>query len=228
MRRPEEIRSSPKDWVNVLLVAYPFLVGRGIGNLLLYGSQATSFYMKSGLRSKDLDLVTDQLRPRHLDELARALRELPNVEVRSTTVQTRIFNGRMMRTYSVEMRIRTRPFFVEIFDAVLDGQSPAILTPHVRSGKRWGLRLWVPTQNAIVALRLCFRQPEGISRLNAIRLNRFIKENRKHISSRKIGRMILEWGMGDVVIRNLSGLKRRHRLGIIGQDEIVRTIQSGS
>lgn len=224
MRRPEEVRAGPRDWIRVLKVAYPFLRDRGVGNLILYGSQALSFYTKNPLRSKDIDLVTDQIGPRLLEELASKLAKIPECETRSTTVQTRLLDGRKMRDYSVEMRLRKRPFFVEIFDAILNGQSPSVLLPHVELRKRWGLEAWVPSCNAVVALRLCFRQPEGISRLNAIRLNRFIRENRKKVSTREVARLIVEWGMIDLVRQNISQLNSRYRQRILGQDMILRAI----
>lgn len=228
MKRPQEIRASPKDWIKVLEVAYPFLVKQGVGNPVLFGSQALSFYMEAALRSKDLDFVTDQVGPRLLDRLEVTLGKVPDTEVRSSSVQTKPFNGRKMRTYSVEMRVRGRPFFVEIFDAVLDGRSPSLLTPYMRYGRRWGLGLWVPEPSAVVALRLCFRQPEGISRLNAVRLNRFIKENRRRIKMREAGRILTEWKQAELVRENLTQLKRRHKLEINGHEEILQAVDEFS
>jgi len=227
MKRPKELRASPRDWILVLRAVYPFLVDRGIGNPLLFGSQAMSFYMENPLRSKDLDLVTDQFGPNSLDELTKLLSEQSptETEVKTNNIQTRFFNGRIMRTYSVEMRIRKRPFFVEIFDAVLDGQPPSVLTSYVQQGKKWELDLWVPSREAVVALRLCFRQPEGISRLNGVRLNRFIKENRGKISNRNVGRIIEVWGKAELARSNLMQLKRLHNQEIIGGEQILRSIR---
>jgi hypothetical protein len=227
MKRPKEIRASPKEWIEVLRSAYPFLLNHGVGNPLLFGSQAMSFYMKNPLRSKDLDLVTDQLGPKLLDELTKFLSETrpADSEVRTSTVQTRPFDGRIMRTYSVEMRIRNRPFILEIFDAVLDGQPPSILSECIQTGRKWGLNVWVPSRDALVALRLCFRQPEGISRLNAIRLNRFIQNNRAKINGRKIGDMIVSWGKADLVRKNLEQLKKLHKQEIFGQKQVLRAIE---
>jgi len=227
MKRPSEVRTSPKDWVAVLEVAYQFLLDRSIGNPLLFGSQAMSFYMGNPLRSKDIDLVTDQLRPDSLDELTKVLSDQrpADAEVKTNNVQTRFFNGRLMRTYSVEMRIRKRPFFLEIFDAVLDGRPPSMLTPFVQRGKRWKLDLWVPSRDAVVSLRLCFRQPEGINRLNASRLNRFIEDNKAKISERKVGEIIVSWEQADLVRRNLEQLGKVHRQKITGQQRILTAIK---
>jgi len=183
--------------------------------------------MENPLRSKDLDLVTDQFGPNSLDELTKLLSEQSptETEVKTNNIQTRFFNGRIMRTYSVEMRIRKRPFFVEIFDAVLDGQPPSVLTSYVQQGKKWELDLWVPSREAVVALRLCFRQPEGISRLNGVRLNRFIKENRGKISNRNVGRIIEVWGKAELARSNLMQLKRLHNQEIIGGEQILRSIR---
>jgi hypothetical protein len=221
MRRPEEIRTAPRDWIPILKLAHRFLVNQGVGNLILFGSQALSFYLRRELRSKDLDLVTDQFRPRFLEDLSHELRKLSGCEVRSTSVQTRLFDDGRMRTYSLEMRVRRRPFFVEVFDAVLDGFSPLVLAPHVRLGRRWGLRLWVPTPSALVALRLCYREPERISPPSADRLNRFIRENRRRIRYADVANIIAEWRMGQTVSSNLSELERIHKRRIIDQEKIL-------
>jgi hypothetical protein len=183
--------------------------------------------MGNPLRSKDLDLVTDQLGPNSLDKLTKALSsQCPaEAEVKTNNVQTRFFNGRAMRTYSIEMRIKRRPFFVEIFDAVLDGRPPSILTPYVQHGRRWQLRLWVPSPEAVVGLRLCFRQPEGISRLNASRLNRFVQDNKAKIKGRKVGEMVASWGQADLVRKNLEQLEKLHKLRITDQENILAAIK---
>jgi hypothetical protein len=228
MKRPMEIRGSPKEWVEVLRSVYPFLVNAGISNLVLFGSQAMSFYMKNPLRSKDLDLVTDQLGPMIFDALARHLTDTrpAGAEFRTTNVQTRPFDGRMMKTYSVEMQISKRPFILEIFDAVLDGRPTSVLTEHVQEDKKWGVSVWVPTREAVVALRLCFRQPEGISRLNAVRLNSFIRDNKMRIRYRKVGEIIVSWEQADLVRTNLEHLRKQHRLKIIDQEKFLTAIQA--
>jgi hypothetical protein len=228
MKRPGELRASPKDWVAVLEVVYPFLSSCGIGNLLLFGSQAMSFYMGNPLRSKDLDILTDQFGPTALGKLTKTLSEQrpADAEVKTNNVQTRFFDGRIMRTYSIEMRIRKRPFFLEVFDATLDGRPPSILTPYVRRDKRWGLDLWVPSREAVVCLRLCFRQPEGINRLNATRLNHFIKDNKAKLNEKQIGKIILSWRQANLVRKNLAQLEKLHRLKIIGQEKILAAIEA--
>ncbi len=79
MKRPVEIRTPPRDWEKVLKISYPFLREHGIGDLLLYGSQAMSVYMKTPLRSKDLDLVTSQMGPSRLESLRKELGNDPNL-----------------------------------------------------------------------------------------------------------------------------------------------------
>src|SRR3989304_5723489 len=71
-----------------------------------------------------------------------------------------------MKIYSVEFRLGGRPFFVEILDRILDGKPLSIIAPHVRTLTKWGLDLWFPSPNAVVAPRLSFRPPEVISPLN--------------------------------------------------------------
>ncbi len=227
MKRPMEVRASPKGWIEVLKSAYPFLVNEGIGNLILFGSQAMSFYMKNPLRSKDLDLVTDQLGPKIFGDLAKHLTNTrpAGAEFRTTNVQTRPFDGRMMTTYSVEMQISKRPFILEIFDAVLDGRPPSVLTEHVQEDMKWGVRAWVPTREAVVALRLCFRQPEGINRLNATRLNSFIRDNKMKIRQRKVGEIIASWEKGDLVRANLQQLKKQYRQRITDQGKFLTAIE---
>jgi len=228
MRRPSVVTASPKDWVAVLEVTYQSLLDQGIGNPLLFGSQAMSFYMGNPLRSKDLDFVTDQFGPNSLDALTKVLSEQrpAGAEIITTNVHTRFFDRSKMRTYSVEMRIKRRAFFLEIFDAVLDGRPPSVLTPYVQHGKRWGVGLWVPSREAVLSLRLCFRQPEGLSRLNASRLNRFIEDNKAKIRNREVGEIIVAWGQADLVRKNLEQLERLHRQKVIGQQEILDAVRS--
>ena len=88
MKRRSEIRTAPRDWLLVLKTAYPFLVNLGIRDLLLFGSQALSVYLKSPLRSKDLDFVSSQIGPRHLEALRKHL-ESSGLETRNTTVQSK-------------------------------------------------------------------------------------------------------------------------------------------
>jgi hypothetical protein len=227
MKRPSEVRASPQDWVAVLQVAYQALLNCDISNLLLFGSQAMSFFMNNPLRSKDLDLLTDQMGPTSLDELTRALREQhpAGAEVRTSDVHTRFFQERIMRTYSVELRVKKRPFFVEIFDAVLDGRPPSVVTPYVQQGKRWNIDLWVPSREAVISLRLCFRQPEGISRLNASRLNLFIEGSKARFNIQTIGEIIVAWGQADLVRKNLNQLEKLHKMKITAQQKILEAIK---
>jgi len=228
MKRPMEVRASPSEWVEVLRAAYPFLVSGGIGNLVLFGSQAISFYMKNPLRTKDLDLVTDQLGPKLFKDLTDHLRDTPpaGAEFRTSNVQTKPFDGRLMTTYSVEMQISRRPFILEVFDSVLDGRPPSILTEHVQKEARWGVDLWVPSRDAVVALRLCFRQPEGINRLNATRLNSFIRDNKARIDHERVGEIVVSWGKTDLVKTNLEQLHKRYRQKITNQERFLAAITS--
>jgi len=227
MKRPVEVRASPNEWIEVLKAAYPFLVSKGIGNLILYGSQAMSFYMKNPLRSKDLDLLTDQIGPKVFDDLTSHLKSTrpSGAEFRTTTIQTIPFDERMMTIYSVEMQILKRPFILEIFNAVLDGLSPSILSPYLQQGKKWGVNVWVPSRDAVVALRLCFRPPQGISRLNATRLNSFIRDNEARIHRGKIGEIVVSWGKADLVRTNLDQLRKQYSQKITGQEKLLAAIE---
>ena len=217
MKRPVEIRTAPRDWLLVLKTAYPFLVDQGIGDLLLFGSQALSIYLKSPLRSKDLDLVSSQIGPRHLEALRKHL-EMNGLQTRSTTVQSKPLAKARMTTYTVELRLGTKPFFLEIFDRILDGQNPSILTPSAQRTRKWNLDLWAPSPNAVVVLRLSFRQPEGISRLNALRLNSFIRHNRSKLDFDEIKSMITLWEMDARVKENLTILHKSHRVRIVNEN----------
>jgi hypothetical protein len=217
MKRPPEIRTAPRDWLLILKTAYPFLVNLGIGDLLLFGSQALSIYLKSPLRSKDLDLVSSQIGPRLLEALRKHL-ESSGLETRNTTVQSKPLAKARMTIYTVELRLGAKPFFLEIFDRILDGQNPSILTPHAQRTRKWNLDLWAPSPNAVVALRLSFRQPEGISRLNAIRLNNFILQNQSKLDFDQIKTMIAQWEMHARVKENLRILHKSHRLRIVNEN----------
>ncbi len=218
MKRPVEIRAPPRDWLRVLKASYPFLRKRGVGDLVLFGSQALSTYLKNPLRSKDLDLTSSQIGPRHHKALTEELAGTRGLQVRSSTIQTRPLGEGTMTTYSVELRLEARPFFVEVFDKILDGKPPSLLAPHVRHTTKWNIDLWVPSPNALVALRLAFRQPEGISRLNASRLNAFIRERRSLLSFKQLNSIINEWGVGELVKVNLEDLHKIHRLKILHEN----------
>ncbi len=206
-------------------MAYPLLRQRGVGDLLLFGSNALSLYLKNSLKSKDLDFVSSQIGPSHLESLAQALAKKPGIEVRSTTIQSKPLQQGMMRTYSVELRISGKPFFVEVFDKVLDGRPPSILAEQVRKVRKWGVELWAPGLEAVVALRLAFRRPEGISRLNATRLNRLIQENRRRLKVRTVQRLIQEWGATRTVAENLVELHKTHRLTILREEDFLASAE---
>ncbi len=223
MKRPVDLRTAARDWRLVLSVAYPLLRQRGVGDLVLFGSNALSLYLKNPLKSKDLDFVSSQIGPSHLETLAEALAATPGIEVRSTTIQSKPLQQGMMRTYSIELRINGKPFFVEIFDKVLDGRPPSILAEQVRKVRKWGVELWAPSLEAVVVLRLAFRRPEGISRLNATRLNRLIRENRRKLKVRTIRRLIQEWGATRTVTENLNDLHKTHRLTILNAKDFLES-----
>jgi len=226
MRRPKEIRAAPKEWIAILQVTYPFLREKhSIGDLVLSGSQALSIYMKSPLRSKDLDLLSEQVSLRQIEELSIELSKLENVEFRSTKVQTKMFGVRRLRTYAIELRVAGRPFFIESFDRVLDGRPISILTPYLAVKKRWKLKIWVPEREAILALRLAFRQPEGISRLNAMRLNNFMRENRRFIRYKHLDSILADWKIEKWVEKNLTDLYKRNRVRIIDDHKIIPGIE---
>jgi len=181
--------------------------------------------MKSPLRSKDLDLVSAQVGFRQMEGLADKLSRMENVEYKTTTVQTKGFNGRKMTTYAIELRVNRKPFFVELFDSILDGRSLSILQPYVEPRKRWDLEIWLPNREAILALRLAFRPPEGITRLNATRLNSFIRENRRSLDFKNVHSILREWGIENWVERNLIELYRRNRVRILDDRKILPGIE---
>lgn len=228
MKRAIEVRASPSEWIEVLKAAYPFLVSKGIGNLILFGSQAMSFYMKNPLRSKDLDLLADQIGPKVFEGLTSHLKNTrpANAQFRTTTIQTVTFDERQMTVYSLEMQILNRPFILEIFNAVLDGKPLSILTEHIQQQKKWGMSVWVPSRDAVVALRLCFRQPQGISRLNATRLGSFIRDNKARIHHSKVGEIVVSWGKADLVRTNLEQLRKQYSQKITDQEKFLAAIEA--
>jgi hypothetical protein len=226
LNRPKEIRAAPREWLSVLRDAYPFLrEQQSIGDLMLFGSQALSFYMKSPLRSKDLDFVSAQVGLRQMESLADRLSRMENIQYKTITVQTKTFNGRKMTTFAIELRVNRKPFFVELFDTVLDGRAPSILQPYVEQKVRWDLEIWLPNREATLALRLAFRPPEGISRLNATRLNSFIRENRRSLDFRQVQSILREWGVVNWVERNLTELYKGNRIRILDDKKIIPGIE---
>ena len=225
MKRPQEIRAAPREWIALLRVTYEFLRRQKIGDLTLYGSQSMSLYMRNPLRSKDLDLLSSQVSLHQIEGLAERLSEIKKVEHKTTTVQTRRFDDRKMTTYAIELRVAGKPFFVELFDRILDGRPLSILQPYVEPRKRWGFEIWSPNREATVALRLAFRQPEGITRLNAVRLNSFIQENLRFLNFELIASILKEWGIEEWVEKNLVSLYSRNRMRIINDQKIVHEIE---
>jgi len=225
LKRPREIRAAPKEWIPLLRVAYSFLRRQGIGDLLLYGSQAMSVYMKNPMRSKDLDLLSSQVSLRQMEALADKLSEINEVQYKTTIAQTRKFDDRKMTTYAIELRVSGRPFFVKVFDKILDGRPPSILQAYVVPTKRWTIDFWSPTREAIVVLRLAFRQPEGITRLNAMRLNSFIQENRRSLDFEQVAKIVKDWGIENWVENNLTQLYRRNRIRILNDRKIVPGVE---
>ena len=226
MKRPQEFRASPREWIGIVRVAYPFLREKGIGDLLLFGSQALSLYMRNPLRSKDLDLLSAQVSPRQIEALADRLSQMSDVEAKTTTAQTRRFNRRKMTTLAIELRVSGKPFFVEVFDSILDGRPPSLLGPYVVARQKWDLEMWSPNKEALLALRLAFRQPEGISRLNGIRLNRFVRENLKSLDFELVSRILNDWQIVNWVEQNLIQLYRRNRIRVLKDERIIPGIES--
>jgi len=225
LRRPKEIRAAPKEWISIFHASYTFLREEGVGDLTLYGSQAMSVYMKNPLRSKDLDLLSSQVSLRQAEALGEKLSEIKDVEYWSTSAQTRKFDDRKMTTYAIELRVGGKPFFVESFDKILDGQPLSLLQPYVELTNRWDLEFWTPSREATVALRLAFRQPEGITRLNATRLNSFIRENKRSLDLGLVGSILKSWRIVEWVEKNLIELHRRHRIRILYDHRIVPGIE---
>lgn len=226
MKRPKEIRAAPKEWISLFQAAYTFLREAGVGDLTLYGSQAMSVYMKNPLRSKDLDLLSSQVSLRQAEALGEKLSEIKDIGYWSTSVQARKFDDRKMTTYAIELRVGGKPFFVESFDKILDGQPLSLLQPYLELENRWDLEFWTPSREATVALRLAFRQPEGITRLNATRLNSFIRENKRSLDLELVASILRNWRIVEWVERNLIELHRRHRIRILHDCRIVPGIES--
>lgn len=181
-------------------------------------------YMKNPLRSKDLDLLSSQVGLGQAEALGEKLSEIKDVEYWGTSVQTRNFDDRKMTTYATELRVGGRPFFVEVFDRILDGQPLSLLQPYVELTSRWRLEFWTPSREATVALRLAFRQPEGITRLNATRLNSFIRENRRSLDLEAVASIMKTWRIAERVERNLIELHQRHRIRILYDHKMVPRI----
>ena len=227
MQKSKEIRASPKEWVKILQATYPFLREKySIGDLVLFGSQALSIYMKQPLRTKDIDLLSAQISLRQFEELSSELSQMANVQTRSTTAQSRMLAMGKMTTCAIELRVGGKPFFIESFNRILDGRSPSILTPYLDLKKKWKLDIWVPEREATLALRLAFRRPEGISRFNAIRLNNFMRENRKSLKFRHLASILADLQIESWIETNLIDLYRRNRIRIIDDDKIIPGIKN--
>ena len=184
-----------------------------------------SVHMPNPLRSKDLDLLSSQVSFRQMEELVYKLTAIKEVEHKTTTALARPFEDRKITIYAIELRVSGKPFFIEVFDKILDGRPPSILTPYVEQTKRWNLDLWSPTREAVVVLRLAFRPPEGITRFNATRLNSFIKANRRSLDFKQAANIVREWRIEKWIENNLIQLYQINKVRILGDSRIIHGIE---
>jgi hypothetical protein len=70
----------------------------------------------------------------------------------------------------------------------------------------WGVRLQVPVPEAVIATRLSFRPPEGISPFNAARLSRFVRSVGK-VDWGKVNSFPDAFGLEGVAAENLRRLR---------------------
>lgn len=206
-----QARSPPKRWIELLDVTYDGLRTLGANDIWVFGSQAMSLHMKTRpLASKDLDLIATGVTNHIMDGLRELLLPYssgrpPDYEYHNTTYETRSYP-----VYSISIIDRDqRPFIIELF-GTYRGYDVRRLTPYATFVKKWKNTYQTLTIEGIIGTRLAFRQPEGISSLNAKRLNNFIGSVREEIHWDTVDAFVRDFQLEDVILKNLGGLHRRN------------------
>jgi hypothetical protein len=178
-----------------------------------------SVYTERALASKDLDLIVSGITIRILEELCDELAKVVDKRpVYDFTVGE--YLGRRYPMGHIYLRHSSGyPLVVEFFQTFL-GFEPRMLTPFLAFKQKWGMRVQVPTPEAIIGARLSFRPPERITSFNAMRLSRFIKMLGKHIDWSKVNSFIDAFGLRSIVMENIEELSSK-RISIAGSSKIL-------
>ncbi len=89
----------------------------------------------------------------------------------------------------------------------------AVLRRNLRQGPRRSTR--EPNK------RLAFRRPEGISSLDAARLNRLIREKRRQLDFALVRQLIIDWNTAKTITENINDLHTIHRFSILNERNLL-------
>lgn len=202
-------------------MAYDSLLKGGSSDVLVFGSQAMSLYMKRALSSKDLDLIASGVTLRRIEKVAQSLEEYTGQRPKYSYF-VGSYEGRKYPVFSIYLqRVGEKPFVIEVFETYL-GYELRRLTPYVTFVKRGDHSFQTLCLEAIIATRLAFRPPERITAFNARRLNNFIEGNRQNIDWRLVNKFAHDFKIENVIRENLTVLLKKNNLKILGQEKLDR------
>jgi hypothetical protein len=218
---PRAQRTSPSAWRKILFVVHGSLMDSHASDIILFGSQAMSVYMKRALASKDLDLIVTGIGMTSLSDITESLRKFSRSEQLPTyDYGVTQYEGREYPVSHVYFKPKDKkPFVIELFHTFL-GYEVRRLTPYVTFRECWGKNFQVPTLEAVIGTRIAFRPPERITVFNARRINRLVKENRRHIDWMMVKEFIHDFQLQKIVSDNLAELKKRHNISILDSSKL--------
>jgi len=213
-------RPPARVWIGVLDRILPVLSRGEANDVALFGSQAMSVYTPRALASKDMDLIVPGMTLRVMrelcDELAKVAVGRPNYDYLSSE-----YSGREYPIFHVYFRHDSGyPMVVEIFLNFLGFESRR-LAPFLTFRERWGVRVQVPTPEAIIGTRLSFRPPERITPFNARRLSRFITAMGRGVDWAKVNSFVDAFELRTVATENLRALASK-RIFIPGTSHFLQ------
>ncbi|MDH2899780.1 MAG: hypothetical protein PXY39_02300 [archaeon] len=206
-----QVRSPVSRWRKILAITYNELLRLGAGDVWVFGSQAMSLHMKKrALASKDLDLLASGLTMRMIEKLCNILAPLSNGRPPNYLLQNPMREQRRQPFFAISLSpTNERPFIIEIFQTY-NGYDLTKLTPYAANVNRWGQEFQTLSIEAIIGTRLAFRPPERISKINADRLNRFIRSTRKQIDWAEVEKFARDFQLEQRIIENLKDVRRRN------------------
>jgi hypothetical protein len=205
-------------WIEVLNKAMPILGHSNVSDLILFGSQAMSVYMERALASKDIDLIAPSMTETTLEEICKEVTQI-STQTPSYDHVVSDYSGRRYPVSHIYLRHRSGfPVVIEFFENFI-GYESTRLNPFLSLEQKWGLGVQVLLPEAIIGTRLAFRPPERISSFNAIRLNRFIKHQRK-VNWTTVNAFIDAFDLRTIITENLAVLKSK-QISITGTSKNI-------
>jgi len=197
--------------MKILGTSYNRLLELGANDVWVFGSQAMSLHMKNrALASKDLDLIATGVDMKMVKQLRSTLAMYSDGRPPDFQLQNSTYDGREYPVFSISLLAQNeRPFVIELFQTYL-GYDVRRLTRYSVFVNRWGNQFQTLTVEAVIGTRLAFRRPEGISSLNARRLNAFIESVRSQFKWKNVEAFVRDFQLEQVIVENLRDLRRRN------------------